>query len=86
MICTSCRTKYDPYMLYNYNLDLCPTCFKDDEVVYDFCCDEVSHNITCPKCKKTYDFIVDKKCKTRGCDVWFFWDELDSRIFAKWKE
>ncbi|MCX6708821.1 MAG: hypothetical protein NTW67_04225 [Candidatus Woesearchaeota archaeon] len=44
----------------------------------------VKHKITCPKCRNTYDFIVDKKCETKNCGVWFFWDELDCHVFARW--
>jgi len=86
MICASCKNKYEQFMLFNYNLDLCQNCFKDEEIVYDFSCDALKHKITCPKCGKIYDFIVDEKCTTKKCNVWFFWDKTDCRVFAKWKE
>lgn len=86
MICASCRNKYQKYMLFNYNLELCQTCFDNTENVYDFNCDKITHSIKCPKCKRKYNFIVDKKCETTDCPVWFFWDETECRVFARWRE
>lgn len=86
MICNNCKNSYEKFMLFNYNLDLCQDCFDTADINYDFDCDKVTHKITCPKCGRVYDFIVDKKCETKNCPVWFFWDERDNRVIARWRE
>jgi DNA-directed RNA polymerase subunit RPC12/RpoP len=85
--CANCNKEYKEFMLSNYNLSLCSECFEKLEetaIQRDSSIDKVTHKITCPKCKKTYKFICDEKCKTEGCNVWFFWDELDCMVFARW--
>ncbi len=85
--CIKCKKKYKPYMLSNYNLGLCRKCFeKEDKYIErDESVDKVTHKVTCPLCKAKYDeTICDKKCKTKGCPVHFFWDGLDCMIFASW--
>jgi len=89
MNCINCNKEYKNFMLSNYNLGLCKTCFdkfeKENCIDRDESCDEVEHKITCPKCKKVYKkLIVDEKCKTKNCGVWFFWDDLDCIVIARW--
>ncbi|MBC8500342.1 MAG: hypothetical protein ISS25_01610 [Nanoarchaeota archaeon] len=88
-VCVNCGSEYKMFMFSNYNLGLCKICYekfkKQEKVVRDEWCDEVAYRITCPKCKRIYyDFICDEKCITENCDVWFFWDGLDGKVFAKW--
>ena len=87
--CISCKKEYKPFAFSNYNLDLCTKCLdkfeENGKIDRDDWCDKVTHKITCPKCKKIYEkIIVDKKCETKDCDVWFFWDNLDCNVFARW--
>lgn len=89
MKCINCKKEYKEFTLYNFNLGLCEDCLKkfekDKKIERDGTCDIVKHKITCPKCKKVYDdLIVDEKCRTEDCNVWFFWDDLDHRVFARW--
>lgn len=88
MKCINCNKGYKEFMLANYNLNLCQTCFErfeEERIDRDDMCDKVTHKITCPKCGKIYEkFIVDDKCKTQNCNVWFFWDSLDCMVFARW--
>ena len=89
MKCVNCKKDYDSFTLANYNLDLCETCIeqfeKEEGIEDDYSCDKVTHQITCPKCGKVYEhFIVDKKCETTECNVYFFWDSLDCKVFARW--
>ena len=76
-------------MLDNYNLGLCRKCFdafEESKIERDESVDNVKHKVTCPKCKRIYKFIVDEKCKTKNCNVWFFWDDLDCQVIARWIE
>ena len=87
--CIKCSKKYEEFMLSNYNLGLCRACFdtfeKEGKIERDSGCDEVKHKVTCPECGRIYEkLIVDEKCKTKGCDVWFFWDDLDCVSIARW--
>ncbi|HLD43784.1 MAG TPA: hypothetical protein VJB08_07420 [Candidatus Nanoarchaeia archaeon] len=84
--CIHCKRGYKEFMMSNYNLGLCRKCFDafEDRIDRDDSIDEVTHKITCPKCRHTYDFIVDEQCKTKNCNVWFFWDDLDCRVIARW--
>ena len=89
MKCIKCKTKYKLYMFDMYNLGLCSTCYNDscdaDQIEVDETVDDVTHKVTCPKCKAVYDYgICDSKCKTKGCDVYFFEMVDDKYIFAKW--
>ncbi|MFH1592105.1 MAG: hypothetical protein ABIB47_01925 [Candidatus Woesearchaeota archaeon] len=89
MKCVNCNKKYEKFMLSNYNLGLCKACYdkfeKNKNIERDETCDEVEHKITCPKCGKVYkELIVDEKCRTKDCDVWFFWNNMDCMVFAKW--
>lgn len=77
-------------MLSNCNLDLCQKCYdlfeKEDKIWQDGC-DKVTHLVTCPLCKRKYDnkhLPTDSKCKTKGCKAWFFWDDLDCVVTAKY--
>lgn len=89
-ICENCNEEYEYFMHSNFNLGLCPKCYdkldKDDTIKHDEWVDTVTHKIICPKCNAIYDMIVDQKCETKDCNVWFFWDELDCKVFARWKE
>lgn len=86
--CINCNKEYKEFMLSNYNLGLCRSCYKEFEeskIQRDESIDNVTHKVTCPKCKKIYGWsIKDEKCKTKDCNVWFFWDELDCRVIARW--
>jgi hypothetical protein len=88
--CVNCKKKYEPYMLSNYNLDLCRKCYDDLEINGEIVTDNadyVVHTVTCPLCKKKYDnkhLPIDSKCKTKDCKVWFFWDELDCVVVARY--
>lgn len=88
--CINCRKEYKDFMFDNYNLSLCKDCFEkleETKIKRDSRVDKVTHEITCPKCKRVYDWeIVDNKCKTKGCNVWFFWDRSDCTAFARWIE
>ena len=86
--CKKCNKKYKEHMFYNYNLSLCEKCYnkeeKENNIVHDSFVDNVSHKIICPICGRKYNkIIVDTKCKTKNCPVHFFWDDLDSVVFAK---
>ena len=73
------------YMFNNYNLGLCKKCYDKEDIEMAEMIDDVTHKVTCPKCKAIYGMeIVDKKCKTKDCPVSFFWDTLDCIIFARW--
>jgi len=86
--CIKCKTEYEGFMISNYNLGLCPKCFNKEEtyIEREDMIDDVTHKITCPKCGKVYTNvgITDSKCKTKDCPVWFFWDDLDSVVIARW--
>jgi len=85
--CINCRRRYKEFMLSNYNLSLCQDRFEkfEESKIQRDDVDKVTHTVTCPKCKRVYQgCIVDQKCKTEKCNVWFFWDSLDCRIFARW--
>ena len=71
----------------NFNLGLCPECLENTKIQWDETVDEVTHKVTCPKCRRIYDLdIVDSKCKTKACNVWFFWDSLDCMVISRWIE
>ena len=87
--CINCGKEYKSFMFENFNLGLCPECFeafeKQNKIEREEMIDKVTHTVTCPLCKKKYGSeIVDQKCKTKGCPVYFFWDSLDCMIFARW--
>ena len=86
--CINCKTAYEEFMFENYNLGLCKNCFNmfdETTIKRDYSVDKVEHKITCPKCNKNYDCkILDRKCETEDCNVWFFWDNLDCMVFARW--
>lgn len=86
--CINCNKKYKEFMLSNFNLGLCRKCydkFEESKIQRDYWVDKITHKVTCPKCKKVYDWtITDKKCESKDCNVWFFWDELDCRVTARW--
>jgi len=86
--CINCKNEYKEFTLSNYNLGLCQECFKkfeESKIHRDDNVDKVIHTVTCPKCKRVYKrCIVDQKCETEKCNVWFFWDSLDCRAIARW--
>jgi len=86
--CINCKKEYKTFMFDNYNLNLCKECFdkfEEQKIKINHSVDKVTHIISCPKCKASYGLeIVDKKCETKGCNVWFFWDQLDCIAFARW--
>jgi predicted amidophosphoribosyltransferase len=89
--CINCKKNYEIFMLSNFNLGLCKECHeqfeKEHKIGRDDNIDTVVHNVICPECGKKYKKMpVDIKCVTKGCNVWFFWDELDCVVFAKWLE
>jgi NMD protein affecting ribosome stability and mRNA decay len=92
--CIKCGKEYELFCISNYNLGLCKECFKKEDeimnkksnIIRDESVDEVTHKVTCPKCGRVYEGIWDEKCKTKGCPVWFFWDDLDCKTFARWYE
>src|SRR3989344_3801432 len=89
MRCINCNKGYREFAFYNYNLGLCRHCLnkfeKNRKIEIDESCDKVKHKITCPECGKIYKgLIVDERCKTKNCNVWFFWDSLDCMVFARW--
>lgn len=86
--CIRCKKDFEYYMHSNFNLGLCQECLNELEesgkITRDEWVDNVTHSITCPKCGRHYLMIVDNKCDTPDCNVWFFWDELDCKVFARW--
>ena len=89
MKCINCKKEYASFAIAEYNLSLCRKCIdkfeKEGRISHDYLCDKITHKITCPKCGRVYKkFIVDKKCETKNCNVWFFWDDLDCAVFARW--
>ena len=86
--CINCKNKYKEFMFSNYNLGLCQDCFdkfEESKIDRDNYVDEVTHRVTCPKCKKVYEeCITGKKCETENCNIWFFWNDLDCNVFARW--
>ena len=88
--CKNCKKTYDKYAFYNYNLGLCQECLDEAEKTGEACrdewCDTVIHVTICPVCGRRYVNTIqaDEKCETEGCPVYFFWDDLDCAVFAKW--
>ena len=83
--CINCKKSYKTKMLGNYNLDLCDSCFNklEDQIDIDEHIQKVT--VTCPKCKRVYDWgVVDQKCKTKGCNVHFFKGDPTNMIVARW--
>ena len=89
LICINCNKEYELFCFDDFNLGLCPDCLdkfdKENKIAREEGIDIVKHDITCPLCKAKYGLgILNEQCKTEGCPVRFFWDDLDCVVMARW--